>query len=143
MGRFPGGKRPTSAMTRCSSASPPYRVCSQSPVRTPSRSSRHLPVDLSCWTAVPPPSATTCCGKQSEGYFTLMRIRLLSGRVFNASDRPGNSDAAVVSRQFERQFFPEGAISRRFRVVYGANYELDSFSRDRRGGRREAAGVLR
>ena len=79
----------------------------------------------------------------SEGYFTLMRIRLLSGRVFNASDRPGNSDAAVVSRQFERQFFPEGAISRRFRVVYGANYELDSFSRDRRGGRREAAGVLR
>ena len=60
----------------------------------------------------------------SERYFTLMRMRLLSGRLFNVSDRPGASDAAVVSGTFERQFFPAGAVNQRFRVVYGANYEL-------------------
>ena len=60
----------------------------------------------------------------SERYFTLMRMRLLNGRLFNSSDRPGDSNAAVVSRQFERQFFPDGAVNRRFRGVYGANYDL-------------------
>ena len=62
----------------------------------------------------------------SERYFTLMRIRLLGGRLFNASDRPGDSDAAVVSRQFERQFFPEGALNRGFRVVSGEKFELST-----------------
>ena len=62
----------------------------------------------------------------SERYFSVMRMRLLSGRLFTASDRPGASDAAVVSRQFERQFFPEGAINKGFRVVYGEKFELSS-----------------
>ena len=60
----------------------------------------------------------------SERYFSLMRIGLLSGRLFNASDRPGASDAAVVTRAFERQFFPGGAVNQRFRLVYGAKFEL-------------------
>ena len=62
----------------------------------------------------------------SRRYFELMRIRLLSGRVFAATDLPGDSGAVVVSREFERRFFPDGAVTRRFRVVYGANYELSS-----------------
>jgi predicted permease len=62
----------------------------------------------------------------SERYFDVMRIRLLNGRLFDPSDRPGDSAAAVVSREFERRFFPDGAVGRRFRQVYGANYELSA-----------------
>ena len=62
----------------------------------------------------------------SQRYFDVMRIRLLSGRLFEASDRPADSAAAVVSREFERRFFPEGAVGRRFRQVYGANYDLSA-----------------
>jgi ABC-type antimicrobial peptide transport system permease subunit len=60
----------------------------------------------------------------SERYFSLMQIRLVSGRLFNASDRPGASDAAVVTPAFERQFFPGGAVNQRFRLVYGAKFAL-------------------
>jgi putative ABC transport system permease protein len=60
----------------------------------------------------------------SEDYFDAMRIRRLGGRLFDPSDRPADSAAAVVSREFERRFFPEGAVNRRFRQVYGANFDL-------------------
>jgi predicted permease len=63
----------------------------------------------------------------SERYFDVMRIRLLSGRFFSiAVDHPADSAAAVVSAEFERRFFPAGAVNRRFRRVYGADYELSS-----------------
>jgi ABC-type antimicrobial peptide transport system permease subunit len=63
-------------------------------------------------------------GIVSERYFETMRMRLLSGRLFTAEDRPADSAAAVVSREFERRFFPAGALNRRFRQVYGENYQL-------------------
>jgi ABC-type antimicrobial peptide transport system permease subunit len=56
-----------------------------------------------------------------------MRIRLLNGRLFTGADRPADSAAAVVSREFERRFFPAGALNHRFRQVYGANYELSAY----------------
>jgi predicted permease len=62
----------------------------------------------------------------SERYFDVMRIRLLNGRLFDPSDRPGDSAAAVVSREFERRFFPGGAVGQRFRQVYGANHQLSA-----------------
>jgi ABC-type antimicrobial peptide transport system permease subunit len=62
----------------------------------------------------------------SDRYFDVMRIVLLDGRSFDAAlDRTGyGGGAAIVSREFERRFFPDGAVNRRFRQVYGANYEL-------------------
>jgi predicted permease len=57
------------------------------------------------------------------GYFTTMRLPLLRGRLFNVADR-GQPEAVVVSREFERRFFPSGALHRQFKQVYGAKYEL-------------------
>ena len=65
----------------------------------------------------------------SEQYFDVMRIRLMSGRLFTAADRPADSAAAVVTREFERRFFPGGAVNRKFRQVYGSNYELSAHFR--------------
>ncbi|HUE84759.1 MAG TPA: ADOP family duplicated permease [Vicinamibacterales bacterium] len=59
----------------------------------------------------------------TKAYFDTMGMQLLSGRLFGDGDRAG-ADAVVVSREFERRFFPDGALNRRFRHVYGARYEL-------------------
>jgi hypothetical protein len=62
----------------------------------------------------------------SARYFEAMGVRRLSGRLFGADDRPGDIASAVVSRAFERRFFPKGAVNRRFDIVFGANHELAS-----------------
>jgi ABC-type antimicrobial peptide transport system permease subunit len=59
----------------------------------------------------------------TDGYFDAMGMPIRSGRGFARSDQPG-ARVAVVSREFERRFFPSGAVDREFRKVYGQNYEL-------------------
>ena len=53
----------------------------------------------------------------TERYFQTMGIPIVSGRGFDPSDRPGMY-AAVVSREFERRLFTEGAIGRRFAHIW-------------------------
>ena len=59
-------------------------------------------------------------GRQAitDGYFDAMGIRMLKGHDFNSADAAGEP-TAIVSAEFERRFFPEGALNRRFRL---ANY---------------------
>ena len=60
----------------------------------------------------------------TESYFSTLGIPMLEGRTFTASDKAGEK-VAVVSREFQRRFYPEGAIGQVFRQVYGGNYELE------------------
>jgi putative ABC transport system permease protein len=67
-------------------------------------------------------------------YFDVMGMRLLDGRTFTPADLrfvdPRTSEVpAVVSAEFQKQFFPDGAIDRRFRHVYGGSYELSAHYR--------------
>jgi predicted permease len=50
------------------------------------------------------------------GFFDALRIRLLSGRVFDTRDRPDTPRVAVVSDRMARQYFgTANAVGRRFR----------------------------
>lgn len=54
--------------------------------------------------------------RASQGYFETMRIPLLSGREFSASDTTDQQPVAIVSRKFADQFWPgEDPIGRRVR----------------------------
>jgi predicted permease len=56
----------------------------------------------------------------SPGYFSAMRMPVLAGRVFDAGDRPGTEDVAVVSRTFAEEVWPrESALGRR--VLWGTS----------------------
>jgi putative ABC transport system permease protein len=49
-----------------------------------------------------------------------MRIPVLDGRVFDASDRPDSDPVAIVGRGFVERFFPDGdALGRTFRLGEG------------------------
>jgi hypothetical protein len=61
-------------------------------------------------------------------YFKAMGIRTIDGRLFGPSDA-GDEDVIVVSREFARRFYPDGAVGRMVRQVYGENYELSAFYR--------------
>jgi ABC-type antimicrobial peptide transport system permease subunit len=60
----------------------------------------------------------------TESYFLALGVPTLEGRTFTASDGPGER-VVVVSREFQRRFYPEGAVGKVFRQVYGGNYELE------------------
>jgi predicted permease len=48
-------------------------------------------------------------------YFTTLGIPLLKGRMFNADDRLGSPEVAIVDEAWENRFFPgESAVGRRF-----------------------------
>lgn len=53
----------------------------------------------------------------TERYFQTIGMPIVSGRGFDPSDRHGVY-AAVVSREFERRLFTEGAIGRRFAHIW-------------------------
>jgi predicted permease len=55
----------------------------------------------------------------SEGYFDVLRVRPLQGRVFGVADAAASDPAAVVSESFVREHYPDGAIGRQVRVVQG------------------------
>jgi hypothetical protein len=65
----------------------------------------------------------------TERYFDTMRIQTLDGRTFGREDAglrvtSALERPAVVSAEFQRRLFPEGALGRRFRHVYGADFKL-------------------
>jgi predicted permease len=53
----------------------------------------------------------------SDRYFQAMRIPIIVGRAFQPSDGPGDH-LAVVSAEFERRFFAQGAVGQRFMRTY-------------------------
>jgi len=56
-------------------------------------------------------------------YFNLMSIHVIDGRTFEPADAAGDR-AVLVSREFQRRFFPDGAVDHRFDQVYGEHFEL-------------------
>jgi predicted permease len=51
----------------------------------------------------------------SESFFDAMRIPLVSGRSFNATDRSGSTPTVLVNQAFVRRYFPSGdAVGKRF-----------------------------
>jgi putative ABC transport system permease protein len=50
--------------------------------------------------------ARTYVNSVAPGYFETMRIPLLRGRDFQASDRPGAPPVAIVTESFARSYFP-------------------------------------
>jgi predicted permease len=56
----------------------------------------------------------------SPGYFSLMRIPLLGGREFDAADRDGAREVAIVSETFARRYFgTQNAVGRTFSIWGG------------------------
>jgi predicted permease len=52
-----------------------------------------------------------------SGYFDAMGLELLSGRVFNSSDRRGMPRVAVINEALAQKFWPKGeALNRTFRI---------------------------
>jgi predicted permease len=84
-----------------------------------------LPLDLSIaetpawpegWAGGPDDYVNTAFTVASDGYFETVAIRLLAGRVFDASDGPGAGLVAVVSREFAERVWPgEPAVGKRVR----------------------------
>lgn len=60
----------------------------------------------------------------TRDYFDTLGIRLVAGRTFADTDT-GDEQLAVVSREFQQTFHPDGAVGQRFRQVYGERYELE------------------
>jgi predicted permease len=55
----------------------------------------------------------------SANYFAMMGSRVVSGRLFEASDRPGSTPVAVVNETFARRWFPgESAVGKRIEFNY-------------------------
>jgi len=63
----------------------------------------------------------------TDDYFSTMGMNVLKGRGFEQTDTDGPS-VAIVSLEFERRFFPEGALNRRFTLgppfARSAPYEI-------------------
>ncbi len=61
------------------------------------------------------------------GYFTTLRIPLLSGRFFNSNDRAGHPQTVIISHELAQQYFPgENPLGKHLHVVAGndADYEI-------------------
>jgi len=53
----------------------------------------------------------------SGGFFKALGIPLLSGRLFDARDRPGSQPVVIISRAIERQYFPnENPVGRKVKL---------------------------
>lgn len=53
----------------------------------------------------------------SSRYFETLRLRVLEGRAFVDTDRPGSTPVAIVGSSFARRHYPEGAVGRQVLVV--------------------------
>lgn len=60
----------------------------------------------------------------TETYFSTLGIPTVEGRLFSAADAAGDR-VVVVSREFQRRFYPDGAVGKDFRQVYGENYGVE------------------
>jgi predicted permease len=57
-------------------------------------------------------------------YFSALRIPLVAGRVYDASDAPGTAQTVIINATAARQFFPKGdAVGRRIRIGPDPNGE--------------------
>jgi len=68
-----------------------------------------------------PPGKTTTAdyATVSPGYFRVMRIPLLRGRLFSAQDGPSNPDVAIVSETLAKRYFPnQDPIGRQMRFGF-------------------------
>ncbi len=52
----------------------------------------------------------------SDGFFEVLRMSPRQGRVFTAADGAEAPKVAVVNEEFQRRFFPEGALGRQVRT---------------------------
>jgi putative ABC transport system permease protein len=57
----------------------------------------------------------------SPGFFNTIGARLVAGRNFMASDRQGTMAVAIVNEQAVKNYFPNGAVGKRFRFGIGAS----------------------
>jgi predicted permease len=55
----------------------------------------------------------------SGGYFSVMGIPLVSGRVFTNDDTVGRPPVAIVNRELADRYFPDGAVGRQIRSGEG------------------------
>jgi predicted permease len=55
----------------------------------------------------------------SGGYFPVLGIPLVAGRVFTNDDTAGKPPVAVVNRELAERYFPEGAVGRQIRSGEG------------------------
>jgi len=55
----------------------------------------------------------------SGGYFAVMGIPLVAGRVFTDDDATGKPPVAIVNRELAERYFPEGALGRQIRSGEG------------------------
>ena len=88
------------------------------------------------------PGPRTLVNSVGPGYFETMRIPLLRGRGFNASDRAGAPPVAVVTESFARAYFPgEDAIGKLVATTPTENSLIIGLVKDHayrnRGGRPE------
>ena len=61
----------------------------------------------------------------TPGYFTALRIPLLSGRFFTDADRTGSQDVAIIDENLARQYWPhEDPIGKQIRRGNGAPWSL-------------------
>ena len=58
----------------------------------------------------------------SPGFFSTYGVKLLKGRDFNETDRPGNPSVAIISESMAKKFWPgQNAIGKRFGSLDPAN----------------------
>jgi predicted permease len=78
------------------------------------------------------------------GFFETLRIPLVHGRVFDARDREGTPDVAVITEKMSRQYFGTvNAVGRRFRSGNNPDWmEVIGIVRDTAAASASADGVL-
>ena len=76
--------------------------------------------------ALPPGKSTTAdYATVSPGYFHVMRIPLLRGRLFSEQDVPSSPNVAIISETLARRYFPnQDPIGRRMRFGFPPNGNL-------------------
>jgi putative ABC transport system permease protein len=72
---------------------------------------------------LPPSQSTTAdYATVSPGYFHVMRIPLLRGRLFSEQDSPANPNVAIISETLARRYFPnQDPIGRQMRFGFPPN----------------------
>jgi predicted permease len=80
----------------------------------------------------------------SEGYFATMRINLLSGRDFRATDTEDSRYVTIINEEFARLFFPDENPLGRFIIIDGEEYRIVGLCRNHKycGLRRRISPIL-
>ena len=77
----------------------------------------------------------------SPGFFSTLRIPMIAGRTFSATDAPNAIPVVVVSRAFARQFYPnENPIGKRITIGWGRQRSANAADTVNAGG--EIVGIV-